>query len=663
MNILIPHNWLLEHLETDASPTEIQKYLSLCGPSIERIYDREGDYVYDIEVTTNRVDSFSVRGIAREAAVILQQFGIPAKLKPLSIDQSLYSKNSSFAELKLPTINNNPTLNKRTICIILQNVKRSPTPEWMAKRLRQVEMNVHDSIIDITNYVTHELGHPCHAFDYDKLMATGGEINIVEASKGEAFVTLDGESFETVGGEVVFKNGQNEIIDLPSIKGTKNTSIDESTKNVLLLLESIVADKVRFSSMTHAIRTTAAQLMEKNVDPILAEVVLKKGTELYLQLCDAQIGSQIYDDFSGKTLPSKIEIKQSTISQYLGLEIELNKIEQILQDLGCEVIIDGQNLSVITPTFRPDLQIPADIVEEIARIYGYHNLPSVVMPTRIPLSQPQDITFDLETKIKHFLADIGWQEIYSYSLVSEKLALQSGYELSAHLKIQNPLTDDKVFLRRSLIPSLVEVIEANPMSKSLSVFEVANLYPPQNASIPLTSTNLTLVSNKPYRQIRGEIEALFGKLYISDWSIQPIEVAAKPFIQQAEIIIDDKRVGLIGNLEQNLIATTFEIKILKSVAKKHPQYQPISKTTSLIEDLTFTLPESIQIGKVLAAIKSFNPLINQVELADIYKQNFTFNISYLNRETNLTSQDVEPIRKAIIEMIRQQFHGELVGTV
>ena len=238
MNILIPHQWLLEQLETKAKPEKIQEYLSLAGPSVERIERREGDDVYDIEVTTNRVDSMSVRGIAREAAAILPQFDVPAKLAVSKL---------SFASLKpaakqllpLPKIDNSRKLSRRISCVVLTNVKHTPTPDWMAKRLQQVEMNIHDSVIDITNYITHELGHPIHAFDYDKVMELGGEINITTARKGERFTTLDEESYIAVGGEVVFKNPQGKIIDLPSIKGTLNSSIDDDTKNVLLWIESI----------------------------------------------------------------------------------------------------------------------------------------------------------------------------------------------------------------------------------------------------------------------------------------------------------------------------------------------------------------------------------------------------------------------------------------
>jgi phenylalanyl-tRNA synthetase beta chain len=666
MNILIPHHWLLEHLETEASAEEIQKYLSLSGPSVERIYQTEGEAVYDIEITTNRVDSMNVRGVAREAAVILNQAGIKAQLKPLQI----INKNSLqlTKPLPLPKVFNNDELNKRTIFIVLKNINRAATPAWMVKRLTQTEMNIHDAAIDITNYVTHEIGHPIHAFDYDKLMNTGGEIHIEEAKVGEKFTTLDGEEFETVGGEVVFKNKEGQIIDLPSIKGTANTSIDESTKNVLLLAESIRADKVRFASMTHAIRTTAAQLMEKNIDPNLAETTILKAVELYQNLCEAEVGSKLYDDFLGEVAPKQVKISLQKINDYLGLKIDKKEIVRILTDLECQIAVSqkekGTELKVTPPTFRPDLSIPVDIIEEVARIYGYHNLPSKLMDTTIPTTYPEKVNFVIEDKIKHFLSNIGCQEIYSYSLVSEEIAVKSGHSASQHLRLQNPLTDDKVYLRRSLLPSLEEIIDDNPQQKKLSVFEMANTYTPQEDSdLPHEKLELGFVSTTEYRLVRGILESLLDQLFIRNYEIVDHKKTTKPFHQSAKIVIEDEVIGVIGVLSSGRVGIQITITKLLAVANTHPTYQPIPKTMPIIEDLTFTLPKEIAVGKIISAIKDIDQLISSVELKDIYKQNHTFTIKFHDLKKNLSVIDIEPLRKDIVRQIEKQHQAKLVGEV
>lgn len=662
MNILIPYKWLLEHLETNASPEKIQEYVSLCGPSIERINEVEGDKVYDIEVTTNRVDAMSIRGIAREAAVILEQFGIDAKLKPNNLPQNIEPESEL---LPLPKISNDPKLSKRLTCVILKGVKRNPTPDWMAERLLQTDQNVHDSVIDITNYVTHELGHPCHAFDYDKLMNTGGEINVVEATAGEKFITLDGNEFETVGGEVVFKNGEGDIIDLPSIKGTANTSIDDTTQNILLLLESIVAKKVRFASMTHAIRTTAAQLMEKNVDPHLAKDVLMRGIQLYQELCGAQVASKIYDDFPGSEELKPVEIKLKRIHDYLGIEISLDDVTTILKQLECKIHAKNEVLSVYPPTFRPDLTIPADIIEEIARIYGYHKLPSVIMDTQIPTTRQSGVNFTIENKIKRFLASIGMQEIYSYSMVSEEIALQTD-SLETHLKLQNPLTDDRIYLRKSLVPSLNEILDQNSQVTDLTVFEIANVYLPKRNDLPEESLRLTIVSassesvSTHYQKVRGMLESLMAQFFVNT-----LKVTQNSDLTGTIFAIENKKEVQLGTstiLRGNRVAIELEFAKLLQIFKSHPTYQQIPKTAIVTEDMTFTLPKKIRVGEIMSLITESSALVTKVELKNIYNQNYAFAITYHDPKENLSSDDLKPVRKKIVHEL-EKHQGILVGTV
>lgn len=662
MNILIPHKWLLEQLDTKAKPEEIAEKVSLCGPSIEHMYDREGDIVYDIEVTTNRVDSMSVRGIAREAAVILSQLGTPSELKALSLQKP--TAPAKDALLPLPKVVNDPSVCKRTMGIVLRDVKRAQTPDWMAERLRQIEINVHDAVIDITNYITHELGHPCHAFDYDKIMALGGEIIVTEAKAGEKFETLDGEKYATVGGEIVYKNQAGEIIDLPAIKGTANTAIDDNTTNVYFWIESLDAKKVRFASMTHAIRTVAAQLNEKKVDPHLAEEVFLRGIELYQEICDAKIASEIYDDFPGKKEPKAVSIDQQTIEKYLGIELDQKTITTILEDLGCKVDANKKTYTVTPPTFRRDILIPADIVEEIARIYGYHNLPSTLMDTPIPTDKPEDTNYVIEEKIKHFLADIGWQEIYSYSMVSEKIAQQSGYKLDDHLKLQNPLSDDRVYMRRSLLPSLEEIIDTNSQHAQESVFELALTYQPVKNELPTQKLQLGMVSTKEYRAAKGDLESLLQQFFLAP-TFNRVEKAKGLAVltQQAEIVIGKETIGQIGLLASGKTGVSISIEQLLKVAAIHPTYQPIPKTSLVSEDLTFTLPAETSVGDIVETVKKVDDLIYQVQLKDQYKQNSTFSIVYHDSQQNLTSEQVAPVREKIVKTLATQCKAELVGAL
>lgn len=674
MNILIPHSWLLEHLKTTADPQTIQQLLSLSGPSVERIYKTGSEQVYDIEVTTNRVDMMSVRGIAREAAVILTQNNMPATLHPL--EKSLKTEltqpkvTADKAALPLPKITNNPELCNRITCVVLSAVTKAPTPAWMAERLKLVEQNVHDARIDITNYITHELGHPCHAFDYDKIMQLGGEIIITQATKGETFTTLDGTTYTTVGGEVVFKNNKGEIIDLPGIKGTANTAVDDNTNTILFWIESIPAKNIRFASMTHAIRTTAAQLNEKSVDPHLAETVLQYGTSLYQSLCNAVPASEVLDLFPNKQQPESILVAESHISRYLGLELPTVTMQTILESLGCEVETHAtkKTLTVTPPTFRPDLTIPEDIIEEIARVYGYHALPSKLLDTAIPTNKPQN-TFVLEKRMRHFLTALGWQEVYTYSMVSQELALQSGATLENHLVLQNPLSDDKIYLRQSLLPSLREVLEQNPLqSKTLSVFEVAHTYHPQKNQLPEQVPVLGLVSPCSFRELKGVIEALCRLFFVTDLYSEETAKDHSPYVQKATLYCKDAKevstaIGEIGVLQNNLMAASINLQSLQTVARKHPFYQPIPKTAPVIEDYTFSLPPATPIGAVIAHIQTLSDTIKKVELSDQYQNNASFRITYWDYSESLSNEAVEPLRRLVIESVATTYQGSLVGSI
>ncbi len=661
MNILIPHTWLLEHLDTQATPEKIQKYLSLAGPSVERIEIKEGEPVYDIEVTTNRVDMMSVRGIAREAAVILTQFGLQAKLKPLELP-TLSELQPTTAALPLPQVFNDPQLSYRLACVVLTGVKRSSTPDWMSKRLIQIDMNVHDSAIDITNYVTHDLGHPCHAFDYDKLMASGGEIHITEAQPGQTFTTLDGLSFTTLGGEVVFTNSRGHIIDLPSIKGTANTSIDESTKNILLLLESIKPEKVRFASMTHAIRTVAAQLMEKQTDPHLIDLVLASGVKQYQQLCQAQIGSVVFDEFPVDKKAAVIKFELQELTRYLGIKLPVAQVINILQSLGCEVKQTSDvMLNIKPPTSRYDLEIPADIVEEIARIYGYHQIPSRMLDSALPLQKPADTKFWAEDKIKTVLAHLGWYELYTYSMVSEDIATQSGLPLTEHVKITNPLTDDRVYLRRSLLPSLSQVYITSQWQNVRGVFELAYTYQPASGRLPQQDLHLGLVSRLPYRQLRSDLETALKQLHIGQVDIKQ-EMGVK---SGAQLLLESKTgqvvFGHITQIQAGVFGIDLDWSKLVPVIASYPTYRPEPTTNKIEEEMTFELPERTLIGSVIDVIYQVSDWVVHVQLLTEFNRRFSFAITYQDGLDNLTSDRLIPIRKQIVDQVTSQFKAEFIG--
>jgi phenylalanyl-tRNA synthetase beta chain len=671
MNIYIPHYWLLDHLETDADPQTIASCLSLCGPSVERIETFESEPVYDIEVTTNRVDMMSVRGIAREAATILPEFGAKASLKPVS-NAPIIDAASSPLDIEIV---NDPKLNHRILAIKISNVEIKPSPEWLQKRLLQVGQRPLNNIIDITNYVMWEIGHPIHAFDYDRL--TAKKIIVRAANPGETFVTLDNKSHITVGGEVVYDDGNGNIIDLPGIMGTANTVVTNETKNVLLWIEANDAQKIRFTSMKHAIRSQAAVLNEKHVDPALGMDAVQRATQLALEVAQGSIGSTLYDDYPSPTNPQPITLEKSMLEAYMGIALKPERILTILQRLGFTVDSSNsanENAFVVTPpTYRSnDVAIAQDVIEEICRIWGYHNFPSMVMDTAIP-DNPDQHNFFLEHQIKMWLVGWGAQEVYTYSMVSDKMAAQSGYATRDHIAIKNPLSDDYAYMRRTILPSLAEVAHKNPQNTHC-LFELQNIYIPRSEhdtdSLPQETLRLALLMTDSYVKLKGLVEALLQKLHIEAEYTPEATQQNACFDEDATAIIrseSGQALGWIGRISKELAPNAYGAEIdyqtLAQIHRLYPHALKLATNPPIIEDLTFTLPQHSYVGMVCNTIQATSSLIESVKIKSTYKQNVTFTLTYRSRAENLSNEIIEPVRKKVIQAVAKAHEGSLVGEV
>jgi phenylalanyl-tRNA synthetase beta chain len=662
MNILIPHQWLLEHLKTEAKPSEIAKLLSLSGPSVERIEKVLGDSVYDIEVTANRVDAMSVRGIAREAAAILPEFEVKAKLIPLETPQINSTKPLDI------TIKNDPALCKRILAIKLEAVKIGPSPQWLQDRLHQVGQRPLNNVIDITNYIMWEIGHPIHAFDYDRL--TQKTIIVREAKPGENLITLDDQKKVLQGGEVIFDDGTGNIIDLPGIMGTKNTVVTDTTQNVLLWIESVDAVRIRQASMNLNLRSQAAILNEKHVDPVLGKTAILQAIKLYQEVTKAKIGSQLVDIYPHPEATRAITVKQSLIDTYLGLKLKPKQISRILEHLEFQTKYDESAASyLVTPPNQRgrDLTIPQDVIEEIARIYGYHNLPSQIMATPIP-DTPSDDNFALEYQLKQWLAGWGAQEIYTYSMVSKKLALQSEHPLANHLQLKNPLSDDWVYMRRSLIPSLVEVLKQNPTYETV-IFELQKVYHPSSDStqLPQEEVILSLATNQSFDRLKGIIDLLMDKLHTQE-AYRIKTTKTQPMFQDnavGTITLGDTKVGQLGRLkiDPGIFAASISIKKLQPFARTHPTQIKVYENPPIIEDYTFTLPPMTPIGEVIDTLYQGSKLVNQVHLKTQYQNNVTFTVNYRHPHKPLSVAKLEPDRKAVINQVIKKHQAKLVGEI
>jgi len=568
MNIKITYNWLLEYLDTDASPYELQKYLSLCGPSVEQVNKIGDDYVLDIEITSNRVDMASVFGIALEASAILPQFGKKAKLKTNPLKE--YTFNSANLEgsdnKKLDIKIQNPKLISRFTAIVLSNIDIKPAPDIIKKRLQMIDIKSINNVIDISNYLMVALGQPTHMFDYDEIKE--GTMILRESKKGEKLITLDDKEVALPGGDIVIEDGSGRLIDLCGIMGGKNSSITDKTKNIVFFVQTYDKRKIRKTSMTTGARTVAATYFEKGLDPSRVENTIVYGIELLRKHAEGKIDSKLYDIYHNKNTQKQIRVYLKDIQRVMGVPIKEETITGILKTLGFEsnrhedeelAYPDGVSFQVTVPTYRAeDITIKEDIIEEIARVYGYFNLPNNISPM-VYIEQPKDIEklFDVQSRIKNFLKNIGQHEVMNYSMISKQLIEKLDLNLDNKLKLENTISEEIAYLRTAITPSLIKNIKDNEGKRAkLNFFEIAKVYEKNENDLPKEIYRLGIALNTSFEDLKGIIEALLRELNIKSFDVKKWESKHYVANMSAEILIANRPAVRFGQLKksyQNLL--------------------------------------------------------------------------------------------------------------
>ncbi|MCL5746831.1 MAG: phenylalanine--tRNA ligase subunit beta [Patescibacteria group bacterium] len=648
MNIKILDSWLRDYIKTPAKPKEIAEMLSTTSVSVEKVEKHGDDFTYDIEITTNRPDLMSVLGLARETAAVLNQYGIEAKFIPLKLEKPQAPK------IDLIKVVNNPRLVNR-ICAIVMEVKVKESPGYLKERLETSDIRSLNNLIDITNYVMRTIGHPAHVFDFDRLNTKN--LTIREAEKGERVITLDSKEHILYGGEIVAVNDRNEIVDLLGIMGLKNSVVTENTKRILFFIDNNEKSHIRKASMSLGIRTDAAVINEKNLDPELASEALLYGIKLYEQLAEGKIISEIIDIYPNKQKAKEILVSEEKINKVIGVKIPLKQSSQILSGLGFENIILESKLKVRVPSFRAsDIEIEEDIIEEIARIFGYSNIPSKIPPLSSQLVvNPFANTFYWEKRVKEALKYWGFTETYTYSFVSEDLLEGPIKEAVA---IQNPLTEDFAYMRLTLVPSLLKVLSENKKTENIKIFELSKIYKRQENELPQEQSALSgVIKNEKtdFYEIKGLLEQLLNDLGIKNSVFKNSEKGGLG----ASVYIGKEYLGEIEVLDNRLIDFELNFEIILKHANLKKEYKPLSKFPPIVEDISVIVSDAIKTQDILEEIKKQSELISEVTLKDRFNDSRTFHIIYLHPQRNLTNDEISKIRQTITASLKSAFNASI----
>lgn len=666
MNILVPVSWLREYLKTDASAKKIAELLSLHGPSVEKIDKIGDDYLFDVEVTTNRTDAASIYGLARETNAILNFNGQKSTLKdPSGIKTSLEPDLKEKLSLDVSISQN--SLCPRFMAIILTNVKIKPPPALIKNRLQACGIRSINNIVDITNYVMLELGQPMHAFDFDKIK--GAKIFLRESKKVESVKTLDGQTRKLPQGAIVISDTER-LIDLCGIMGGANSEISSRTKRVLLFVQAYDPLKIRKTTQALAFRTEAAARFEKGVDVEKIGEALSQAVYLAKKTSGAKIASELIDIYKNPKKPETVTLSKSQMDNYLGIEFSLEKAAQILKSLGFLVKNEGDSLSAQGPSWRQeDTETAVDLIEEIARIYGYHNLPSDLSTGSLPKeSTPSDLSRVIS--LKNALKYLGLTETMSYSIISEDFLKLTGIKKEDAVELANPLSNEWQYMRPTLLVSLAAIVGQNQnMRSNLKLFEIAKTYLKNGNDLPTQDLYLSVaLQNSTFEKIKGYTENIFEVL-TRDVEFKKLEDNS-PFLeksQSAQILVGSKVVGTLGILNKN-ISSHFTLEGTTAVAEinlslvyrestQDKNYKPIPKFPPVIEDISAIFSIQTPVAEIVKVTKTAGqPLLKQVAILDIYKdeklgkdaKSITLHLTYQKPSSTPTQEEVHEIREKII---------------
>lgn len=616
MNVLIPYSWIKDYIKTNAKAEEAASVLSLHCFSVERINKVNGDEVLEVEVTPNRGDALSVIGIARELNVVLPRNGF--KCEWVGKDSKVTDPVST--EDRLEVVIKDKTLVPRFCAVVLNNVKIGESPRKIRERLESVGIRALGNVIDVTNYMMIDKGQPMHAFDFDKI--EGHKMIVRESEEGEKVITLDGIERKLPKGVIVIEDGSGKLIDLCGIMGAKNSEVDESTKKVLLFVQAYDPVRIRKASMSLGHRTEAALRFEKGLDFEGIIPALYKSVEMLHEIAGAEVSSDLIDIQNLERKPKSVPVEYEKINKIAGIDMKSEVVDQTLNDLGFE----NRNGFAIVPSWRyDDIEITEDLAEEVIRIYGYHNLPGHLLTGEIPMTERDD-GYYWEDVVKDLLKHLGFFECYIYSCTKKSNVSNNA------LKISNPLSEDLLYLKTSLLPQLVEVLDKNQSyCDKIKLFELGTVYFPDGRNLPLQEQILGIVTRGIEKiELRGILEAVKDEMGIkSDHSYD----------------IQDLGTGKLG------VEINFEGLI--NEATKEKTYIPLTSFNSIKEDLTFLIPQGVLYPQVRSLILDSDERIYKLGFKDIYENALTFAIEYLNRDKQISSEDTQEIRKKIFEKLEK----------
>lgn len=642
------------------------------------------DTVFELEITPNRPDCLSLIGVARE---IRAETGNPLKLPKIDFSEDA----TDVQEVTSVTIEA-PDLCPRYAARVIRGVKIGQSPAWLQQRLESVGIGVINNIVDITNFVLMEYGQPLHAFDYHKLAEN--RIVVRRAGAGETLTTLDEMDRKLTPDMLVIADAEKPVA-LAGVMGGYDSEITEATCDVLLESAYFNPSSIRATAKAFGMSTEASYRFERGADPGIVLAVLDRAAQLITELAGGTICKGIVDVYPGKQPLTEIQLRPERVNFVLGTEIESTTMEEILTRLGFDVETSGRVYRVTVPTFRSDITREIDLIEEIARVYGYDNIPTTLPKGDIPVPA-LDRKVEVRRRIKQFLLAAGMMEAVNYSFSDpnsfDKIRFAADNPLRNASPLQNPLSPEMSVLRTTLLPGLLDNAQRNHNHQidTIALFEIGSVFirnggqqEPERVSGVLAGQVGDGVSSNPYRQpdfydIKGIVEGGLEVCGISDYTLQKTDAPTFHPGRNAAVLFGGRQIGIFGEAHPEVLenydlpykAYLFELDMeaLTDAAIFAKRFEPISVYPKVERDLAIVVDkETLSDMPTELIYKTGGEWVESVRLFDVYegeqvpegKKSLAYAITYLSASETLTDKAVNALHDKIVKRLNQELGAKL----
>jgi phenylalanyl-tRNA synthetase beta chain len=555
--------WLREFVEFSLTASELANALTMAGLEVEDINELEEDAILEINITPNRSDCLSITGIAREISALL---GMPFKFNPASVQKEEGAGPS--IEIK------DESLCPRYASRVIYNVQVKPSPQWISERLQHHGLRPVNNIVDITNYVLLEMGHPLHAFDLDRL--SGKRIVVKTAGSADRLLTLDNEDRKLTREMLLIWDSEKPVA-VAGVMGGLHTEVIDSTKHILLESAYFSPLSIRRTSKALSLSTEASYRFERGADINGVVPALERAVQLIIDNAGGT-ATGITDVYRKPLRSQRITLTWKKINDTLGININPSRIYTMLKSLGIEHKTEGEGISVMPPSFRQDMRMDVDVIEEVARLYGYNNIPSTFPNIEI---QPikSNIRWDFVHTIKNLMVRSGYLEAINYSFLNpsvfDKLRLPAKDKRRKLTTIKNPLKKEDEALRTTLIPALLENVRLNIRrgERSIRIFEISSVFLHSTRNLPYEILKLSAIYLKDrnetvwqekhdgFYDLKGALENIFLDLKIKDYSFHKDMDVKEPYLHPGKscvIKINEHVAGYLGTLHPE-VAEDFDV--------------------------------------------------------------------------------------------------------